>query len=417
MSGPRDRLDDDLLARHLQRRAARAQLSSVERARLIAAATATQVALPAAARWNVFSGPLAAALVVVALVVGVVVVGSIPTEPGTTPPAPPAATGTDAVPTSAPPSASAAPRLDGIRVLNPGELERVVEAATPGGMGTVVVADVSLEVGTERDSSCHPGGTCPIGRLRLPGGPKTVVAEEDVRLRLPRPGEVLDSSLALSVTTSWAGPRVTLLGAVQPGSQGLSSTVPDVLAQVDEIDAGHLLVVEGWLVASSEGTIRCSRRGGVASDALLRCDPRGWVAESADEPVESAEGSGWLQMPGPALTVQPWPWDAAPGARPGNPQQAAYLVEAREDVSVDCGGCQQWRVLGRIDPAASLPLAPPSFRIMTSSEIAALLVAPTQDGRTVLAQGPIVADEYRVCMVTDTSTYWRIRASCCTLCG
>ncbi|MDQ3407840.1 MAG: hypothetical protein M3472_06750, partial [Chloroflexota bacterium] len=63
MSAPRARLDDEALARHLQRRAERGQLSPGDRERLIATASAAQAVRPARSRWNIFSAPVAAALV------------------------------------------------------------------------------------------------------------------------------------------------------------------------------------------------------------------------------------------------------------------------------------------------------------------------------------------------------------------
>ncbi|MEJ7751487.1 MAG: hypothetical protein WKF46_00925 [Candidatus Limnocylindrales bacterium] len=85
MSGAPERLDDDVLARQLERRATGARLSVEDRERLIAAATATQVLRPGPSRWSIFSAPIAAALVV-ALVAGVTILGSIATGPADTPP-------------------------------------------------------------------------------------------------------------------------------------------------------------------------------------------------------------------------------------------------------------------------------------------------------------------------------------------
>jgi hypothetical protein len=60
-------------------------------------------------------------------------------------------------------------------------------------------------------------------------------------------------------------------------------------------------------------------------------------------------------MPGPALTVQPhaageFGWYDPDADGPPEPRREAFLVRAREDVSIDCGGCHQWDILGRIDP-------------------------------------------------------------------
>jgi len=94
-----------------------AHLSAADRERVVTAATAAQAVRPAGTRWNIFSGPIEAALVV-ALVVGVTILGSIPSGPA-------APTG-GSIPVvgsaSAPPPASAAPPPEGIRVLTPAEL-------------------------------------------------------------------------------------------------------------------------------------------------------------------------------------------------------------------------------------------------------------------------------------------------------
>jgi len=348
MSGPPDRLDDDLLERQLRRRAAKGQLTSADRERLIAAATATQVTRPASPRWSFFSAPIAAALMV-ALVAGVVIVGSIPSGPA----APPAETRTASGSISATPLASVAPRLEGLRVLAPEEVEAALSAPRDAMRERVVVADVTVHIGPESLSPCHFNGVCLIGRLGLPGGRLPIYAAEEVRVGLAR-GE-LAGWAALSISSSLGGPRLTFLGAVQPGSPGLSSTVPDVLARADEIGVGELLVVEGWLVSGGDGSIRCGRPDDDPMDGPFRCEPTDWIAESPDDPVIADDGSGWLRMPGPALTVQPYAAgtfsEYDPDAKgPPEPRRGAFLGRATEDVGVDCGGCQQWRILGRIDP-------------------------------------------------------------------
>jgi hypothetical protein len=139
------------------------------------------------------------------------------------------------------------------------------------------------------------------------------------------------------------------------GSPGLSSTVAEVLARAEAVDVGDVLVVEGWLVRGGDGNVRCGRPDEDPFDGPFRCEPTDWIAGSPDEPILTDDGSGWLRMPGPALTVQP----NATGtfARydpeadgPPEPRLEALLVQAKEDVSIDCGGCHQWQVLGRIDP-------------------------------------------------------------------
>lgn len=338
MRGPGDRLDDDALASHLQRRAARAHLPSAELERIIATATAAQSVRPTGTRWNILSAPLAAALVV-ALVVGVIIVGSIPSVPAAVPSS------------SASLPSSAAPRVQGLRALTPAEVEAALSAPWYEAREGSVVADVVIDVGTESLSPCHPGGTCLVGQLRLPGASRPIYAAEEVRLALD-PGEHA-GRFGLSISS--LGPQLTLLGTVQPGSPGLSSTVPDVLARAEEIGIGDLRVVEGWLVAGGDGTIRCSRPDDDPFDGPLRCEPTDWIAESPDEPVQLNDGSGWLRMPGPALTVQPhaagkFAWYDPDADGPPEPRREAFLVRAKEDVSIDCGGCHQWDILGRIDP-------------------------------------------------------------------
>ena len=117
MSRPSDRLDDDALEGHLRRRAAMAHLSPADRERIIAAAGAAQSVRPTGMRWNIFSAPIAAALVV-AVVVGVAVVGSLPLGPS----APADQTAPPVSLSSVTPPVSAAPRLEGLRALSAGEV-------------------------------------------------------------------------------------------------------------------------------------------------------------------------------------------------------------------------------------------------------------------------------------------------------
>ncbi|MDQ3553149.1 MAG: hypothetical protein M3395_01890 [Chloroflexota bacterium] len=347
MSAPRRRLDDDELGFQLQRRAARARLAPGDRERLVAAATAAQAVRPAGTRWNILSAPIAAALVV-ALVVGVTILGSIPSGPA----APTGGSIPVAGSASAPPPASAAPRPEEIQVLTPAEVEALLTRRPERRMEQVVVADVIIDVGTESLSPCDRSGVCPVGMLRLPGGPVPIYAPEDVRVGLAL-GE-LRGSLAISLASMGGIGPSALLGVVEPGALDLS-TVPEVLARAEEIEVGDLLVVEGWLVAGGDGTIRCGRPDDDPFDGPFRCEPTNWIAESPDEPVMAVDGSGWLRMPGPALAVQPYA--AGRFARfdpdadgPPQPRREAFLVQAKEDVSIDCGGCQQWQILGRIDP-------------------------------------------------------------------
>ncbi len=366
MSGPRERLDDDALARHLQRRAVQGRLSPEARERIITAATAAQAVRPAGTRWNILSAPIAAALAV-ALVVGVTILGSIPSGPA----APTGGSIPVAGSASAPPPASAAPRPEGIRVLTLDEVEKLLTAPSRRSMEQIVVADVTIDVGAESASACHPGAACLIGSLRLPEGPVAVYAAEEVRVGLSQ--SALTGTLALSIDAGLMS-TVKLLGAVLPGQPGLSSTVPDVLAHVEEIDAGDLLVVEGWLVNSGLGSVRCRRDREVPSQGPLRCDPSAWIAESPSDPISADDGNEWLRMPGPALTVQPHVGGEfvrtdhdADGPRAS--RRETFLVEALEDVGVDCGGCQQWRIVGLIDPVGppepvEAPEPPPTLAPM-----------------------------------------------------
>lgn len=109
------------------------------------------------------------------------------------------------------------------------------------------------------------------------------------------------------------------------------------------------------LVVGGDGNIRCGRPDGDPFDGPFRCEPTDWIAESPADPVLMDDGSGWLRMPGPALTVQPqaageFAWHDPDADGPPEPRRDAFLVRAREDVSIDCGGCHQWDILGRIDP-------------------------------------------------------------------
>jgi len=348
MSGAPERLDDDVLARQLERRATGARLSVEDRERLIAAATATQVLRPGPSRWSIFSAPIAAALVV-ALVAGVTILGSIATGPADTPPEQNASHSSAATVT---PAVTAPARLEDRRALTPAEVEALLTAPSDRGMDTVIVADVTVDVTPESPSSCYSAGICLMGTLRLPSGPVPIYAAHEVHID-PSPGELRGWSAVL-ISPPGFGPRLTYMGSVPMGSFGLSSTVAEVLARAAEIDAGGLFVVEGWLVRGGDGNIRCGRPDDDPFDGPFRCEPTDWIAESPDEPILTDDGSGWLRMPGPALTVQP----NATGtfARydpeadgPPEPRLEAFLVQANEDVSIDCGGCHQWQLLGRID--------------------------------------------------------------------
>ena len=349
MSGAPERLDDDVLARQLERRATGARLSVEDRERLIAAATATQVLRPGPSRWSIFSAPIAAALVV-ALVAGVTILGSIATGPADTPPEQNASHSSAATVT---PAVTAPARLEDRRALTPAEVEALLAAPSDRGMDTVIVADVTVDVTPERPSSCYSAGICLMGKLRLPSGPVPIYAAHEVQIDLS-PGELRGWSAVL-ISSPGLGPRLTYLGSVPMGSFGLSSTVAEVLARAAEIDAGGLFVVEGWLVSGGDGNIRCGRPDDDPFDGPFRCEPTDWIAESPDEPILTDDGSGWLRMPGPALTVQPNAtgtfarYDAEADGPP-EPRLEAFLVQANEDVSIDCGGCQQWRILSRIDP-------------------------------------------------------------------
>ncbi len=358
MRRPGDRLDDDALARHLARRAARRHLSSEERERIIVSATAAQAVRPTARRWSPFSAPIAAALVVT-LVAGVAILGSVPSGPS----ALPGQTG-PVRSNSGTSAAPGAPRLEDLRVLTAAEVEAALLAPSERWEGRSVVADVTVDVGAESQSSCLPGGICLIGRLRLPGGPVPIYAPDEVRVGLA-PGPLAGwLGLAMWPPVSLR-PRLTVLGVVQQGAPALSSTVPDLLARAETIDEGDLFVVEGWLMAGGDGTIRCGRPDDDPFDGPFRCEPIDWIAESPDVPVLANDGSGWLRMPGPALTVQPHAAGTFGRSDPdavgsSEPRREAFLVQAGEDVSIDCGGCHQWDILGRIDPVGPPePVEPP----------------------------------------------------------
>lgn len=357
MNGSRERLDDDVLAWQLERRATGARLSVEDRERLIAAATARQVVRPGPSRWNIFSAPIAAALVV-ALVAGVTILGSIPSGPADTPPTGPAGASLN---TSSPRSTDA--HNESIRVLSTQELAAAIATTAADEEERVVIANATVEIKFETDLTCDADGACTIGRLVLPGGFAIVHAAEDVRATLPPPGERLDGVLVLSLRTE--PDIIEYLGPITSPAQGLiwpAEAVADA-----SVAPGSVILVDGWLVTADGNFPTCGPfpppRPTLPPDSPFECYVNTWVTPSSYQPVTPRSNGASLDPPEDGIPVQrrtyqrfaPDPAFDAQGL--SIPQRAVYVLRAVEDDWADCRPCRGWRIVGRIDPPEPPPPA------------------------------------------------------------
>ena len=325
-------LDDRSLREHLDRRAV-AGVTDVEH---IAEVVMTRVAATASGPWwrrIGVRGPslgVAAAGIAVLILALAVLPPSIWNGPGTSPT----------------PSAERAAGYPATRALTAEELDAVLGSDPSARAGTVVIADVTLEV---LRVVCL-GTACPRYLIDL-GDREIYVFDSDP------PDPIVGSPYAFRVTDHPGG-RLELLGSVRPGPDGLAWTLPQLTAALVDLKGPgarpvpYLYLVDAWRAVSTT-QYRC--RAGFSG--VFGCGSGvAWLV--ADEATVSSNSAppGSLRIPNAA--------GDSPGA--GDPQHGYWLVDpfvAQEDCFL-CPPAGAADLLGRVltldELGVTLPAPRPS---------------------------------------------------------
>jgi hypothetical protein len=270
--------------------------------------------------------------------------------------------GTAAPTPSSNPTASSGPGLApdagsvAIDILTTDELLALVSGHQNGDPAVTVVAAATIETCSgRRCPACLRTDACPIGSVVGGlGRAAEVFAGPAVRDLYQRSGPSIEGPLGFRVGDA----GLTFLGRYVPGPDGGTwpLTTDAAAAASDQVNAGELIAVEGWLVTLGWGVPcpapRPDLRGDPADSPFVRC-PAGWILADPTLPKDGPASIA-LEPAGFAIPVQYGAYERfapEPVLKPEGfrvvPRLGTYLVR---HVAPDFGRPTGWQVVGRLDP-------------------------------------------------------------------
>ena len=230
----------------------------------------------------------------------------------------PVVTGTEPSP-SGQPLVSPAPSTPPAEVPNVGrplttdELLAVRADLAPVRRPVALVAEASIDL--EPDwvwPVCRPDRVCALGALVTTNGSMPVVlADRTVRQLYQRSRDSIDGVLAFELR----GYGLRFLGrvALPPGGSLVQPVSPDMMTWADEINAGELIAVDGWLSVLGWGVPCPGPSPELVADEnpddspFVRC-PAGWISgrcrAAGAGPRSGADDATRLRDPGPGFGLR-----------------------------------------------------------------------------------------------------------------
>ena len=245
------------------------------------------------------------------------------------------------------------------RPLTTYELLALREALAPVRPPVAVVAEASIDLDPRMHRatlSAQAGRGLSHRRADDRGHEAALVhADRTVRELYQRARDSIDGILAFELRRY--GLRFLGRMAVPPDGSLVQPVSPDTMAWADEINAGRVIAVDGWLSVLGWG-VPCPApspklvgRGDPDDSPFVRC-PAGWISADAALPEQDPDGVA-MTPPGFAIPVQASAYrDYA--SEPGEvadfmvpPRRGTYLLR---HVGVNMGRPTGWEVVGRLEP-------------------------------------------------------------------
>ena len=259
------------------------------------------------------------------------------------------------------------------RPLTTDELLDVRAELVPARPPVALVAEASIDLHPRMSGVFCPQhrDLCMIGALVTTDGTMPVVyADRTVRELYQRSRDSIDGILAFELRRY----SLRFLGrvVVPPDGTLVQPVSPETMAWADEINAGEVVAVDGWLGVLG-WDVECPAPlpelvgdGDPDDSPFVRC-PAGWIAPEGTLP-EQGPWSGSLTPAGFAIPVQasayqhyaPDPGDVEDYMVP--PRRGVYLLR---HVGIDGGPPTGWQVGGRLDPVV-VPSPPAADEALTS---------------------------------------------------
>lgn len=257
------------------------------------------------------------------------------------------------------PTSSPSVTPDAIGSLTSDELVTLLHDRQPGDPPITVVAEASVRRDIPHGGlDCGPAmaaSTCHFGVLGGSDGdrPEVVTADPVVAELYQRSGPSVEGMLGFTIDDD----GLRFLGTVMPAPVGATWPVSAdaMAAAADGVNAGQLVVVEGWLTVLGWGVPCPAPLPGIGGDPadspFVRC-PAGWILPDADLP-DQGPGMTALRPSGFGIPVQYGayqgfaPDPADPVDSMASPRQGTYLLR---HVAQDGGPPTAWQVAGRLEP-------------------------------------------------------------------